>query len=316
MNQHKLKGKARWRKTWRTARKQWQLHVFMAFPVIWLLIFHFIPLYGIQIAFRDYRPLTGITGSTWVGLKWFKQFLSYYDFWRIFGNTVILSLYSLSTFPLPILFALVVHAMRSERYGKVVQTVSYIPHFISMSVMVGIIQMILSPVSGIYGNLFRLFGGVGYPVDFRASAAAFRHIYVWSGVWQSLGWSAIIYTAALSAVSQELHEAAQIDGASRFKRMWYVDIPAILPTIGIQFILRCTGIVSVGFEKAYLLQTTLNKPVSEVISTYVYSVGMASFRSFSYGAAVGLFNTAINLVLLFVANFSVKKATDGEIAFF
>ena len=316
MDQHKLKGKARWQRTWRVARRQWQLHVFMAIPVIWLLIFHFIPLYGIQIAFRDYRPLTGITGSPWVGLKWFKQFLSYYDFWRIFGNTAILSLYSLSTFPLPIIFALIIHAMRSERYGKLIQTVSYVPHFISMSVMVGIIQMILSPVSGIYGNLFRLFGGVGYPVDFRASAAAFRHIYVWSGVWQSLGWSAIIYSAALSAVSQELHEAAQIDGASRLKRMWHIDIPAIMPTIGIQFILRCTSIISVGFEKVYLLQTTLNKPVSEVISTYVYNVGMASFRSFSYGAAVGLFNTVINLTLLFIANFSVKKATDGEISFF
>ena len=297
-------------------KRDWQLHIFMMLPVIYLVIFDFIPMYGIQISFRDYRPLHGISGSEWVGLKWFAQFLSHHDFKEIFSNTVILSLYSLATFPLAIIFALVLHAMKSEKYTKVVQTVSYIPHFISISVMVGIINIILSPVSGIYGNVFRLLGGSGYPIDFRATAVAFRHLYVWSGVWQNLGWSSIIYIAALSSVSSELHEAAQIDGASRFKRMWYIDIPAIMPTIAIQFILRCTNIISVGFEKAYLLQTPLNKSVSEVISTYIYNVGMASFRSFSYGAATGLFNTAINLGLLFAVNYAVSKATDGEISLF
>lgn len=297
-------------------KRDWQLHIFMLFPVIYLVIFDFIPMYGLQIAFRDYRPLHGIVGSQWVGLKWFEQFLSNYKFWDIFSNTVILSLYSLCTFPLPIIFALVLHAMKAEKYKKVVQTVAYIPHFISTSVMVGIINMVLSPVSGIYGNIYRFMGGTGYPVDFRATAEAFRHLYVWSGTWQSLGWSSIIYVAALASVSQELHEAAQIDGASRLKRMWYIDIPAILPTIAIQFILRCTNIISVGFEKAYLLQSSLNTSVSEVISTYVYKVGMASFRSFSYGAAVGLFNTAINLSLLLSVNYGVRKATDGEISLF
>ncbi|MBR4767415.1 MAG: sugar ABC transporter permease [Lachnospiraceae bacterium] len=305
-----------WSKRWRIFGRQWQLHLLILIPMAYLGLFHFVPLYGIQIAFRDYRPLHGIIGSEWVGLKWFQQFLSNYQFGQIFMNTLILSLYSFTTFPLPILFALVLHAIKNERYTKIVQTVAYVPHFISTSVMVGMIMMLLSPVSGLYGNLYRLFGGVGYPVDFRASAAAFRHLHVWSGVWQSLGWSTIIYTAALSSVSQELHEAAQLDGASRLKRMWHVDIPAIMPTIAIQFILRCTGIISVGFEKAYLLQTSLNKSVSEVISTYVYSVGMASFRSFSYGAAVGLFNTVINLGLLLTANFIVRKATENEIALF
>ena len=227
-----------------------------------------------------------------------------------------MSLYTLATFPLAIIFALILHALKSEKYKKVVQTVSYIPHFISVSVMVGIIQMVLSPISGIYGNMYRLFGGVGYPVDFRSTAEAFRHLYVWSGVWQGLGWSSIIYIAALSSVSAELHEAAQIDGASRLKRMWHIDIPAIMPTIAIQFILRCTHIISVGFEKAYLLQSTLNLSVSEVISTYIYKVGMSSFRTFSYGAAVGLFNTAINLTLLLSVNYAVGKATDGEISLF
>lgn len=297
-------------------KRQWQLHLIILLPIAYLVIFSFIPMYGVQVAFRDYRPLTGITGSTWVGLKWFKQFLSNYQFGEIFKNTVMLSLYSMATFPLPILFALILHAMKSEKYKKVVETVSYVPHFISTSVMVGIIMMILSPVSGIYGNVFRALGGIGYPQDFRATAQAFRHMYVWSDVWQSLGWSTIIYTAALSSVSSELHEAAQIDGASRLKRMWHVDIPAILPTIAIQFILRCTAIISVGFEKVYLLQSALNTSVSEVISTYVYKVGMSSFRSFSYGAAVGLFNTVINLILLLTVNFTVRKATEDEISLF
>lgn len=305
-----------WNKFVRDFKRNWQLHAFMLLPVVYLIIFDFIPMYGVQIAFRDYRPLSGITGSTWVGLKWFKQFLSNHEFGQIFLNTVILSLYSLATFPLAIMFALILHAIKNEKYTKVVQTVSYIPHFISTSVMVGIINMVLSPVSGIYGNVYRLLGGFGYPVDFRATTEAFRHLYVWSGVWQGLGWSSIIYIAALSSVSPELHEAAQIDGASRLKRMWHIDIPAILPTIAIQFILRCTNIIAVGFEKAYLLQSPLNESVSEVISTYVYKEGMSSFRSFSYGAAVGLFNTTINLVLLLSVNFGVRRATEGEISLF
>lgn len=312
----KTNMQTKWKKIKKEFKRDWQLDLLMLLPVIYLILFDFIPMYGVQIAFRDYRPRHGITGSAWVGLKWFKQFLSNYEFAEIFSNTVILSLYSLTTFPLPIIFALILHAMKSEKYTKVVQTVSYIPHFISTSVMVGIIQMLLSPVSGIYGNLFRFFGGEGYPVDFRATAEAFRHIYVWSGIWQGLGWSTIIYIAALAAVSSELHEAAQIDGASRLKRMWYIDIPAIMPTIAIQFILRCTHIISVGFEKTFLLQTPLNTSVSEVISTYVYKVGMSSFRSFSYGAAVGLFNTSINLGLLLSVNYATRKVTDGEISLF
>lgn len=307
---------AKRKKKWKLFLRQWQLHLFMLLPMLYLFIFHFIPMYGVQIAFRDYRPLTGITQSVWVGFKWFEQFLTSYQFGEVFSNTIVLSLYSLATFPLPIIFALVLHAIKSERYTKVVQTVAYIPHFISISVLVGMITMLLSPVSGIYGNVFRALGGFGYPEDIRASEGAFRHIYVWSGVWQTLGWSSIIYMAALSSVSPELHEAAQIDGASRFKRIWHVDLPAIMPTIAIQFILRCTQIIAVGFEKAYLLQSPINTSVSEVISTYVYKVGMSSFRSFSYGAAVGLFNTVINLVLLLSVNYTVRKATDHEISLF
>jgi putative aldouronate transport system permease protein len=217
---------------------------------------------------------------------------------------------------LPIIFALVLNALRSEKYSKVVKTVSYMPHFISTVVMVGILNMLLSPTSGMYGNLYRLFGGSGYPTDIRYLSNTFRHLYIWSGVWQSLGWSSIIYVAALSGVSQELHEAAQIDGASRLKRIWHIDIPAIAPTIAIMLIMRCTSIISVGFEKVYLMQNALNLSVSEVISTYVFKVGLSSFRNYSYGAAVGLFNTAINLTLLVTVNSIVKKSTDGEISLY
>lgn len=297
-------------------KRDWQLHLIIALPLIYLVIFDFLPMYGIQIAFRDFRPKTGITGSEWVGLKWFKEFIGSVDFFEILKNTLALSLYRVACFPIPILFALILNALKNEKYKKVVQTVSYVPHFISTTVMVGIINMLFSPVSGIYGNVFRLFGGIGYPVDFRATSEAFRHLYIWSGEWQGLGWSAIIYMAALSSVSQELHEAAQIDGATRWKRIWYIDIPAIASTIAMKFIMEVGSILSVGFEKVYLMQSKLNLSVSEVISTYVYKKGMSSFRSYSYGAAVGLFNTVINLSLLLFVNAAVSKATDGEISMY
>lgn len=296
--------------------KSKQLYLMVLIPIIYTLIFFYGPMYGVQIAFRNYRPALGITGSEWVGLHWFKKFLSDYEFLEIFKNTLILSLYSLLTFPLPVIFALILNALRNEKYKKVVQTVSYIPHFISLTVMVGILNMVFSPVNGIYGNLFRLFGGTGYPVDFRATEGAFRHLYIWSGVWQGLGWDAIIYIAALSGVSKELHEAAEIDGASRLKRIWHIDIPTILPTVCIMFILRCANIISVGFEKVYLMQSNLNLNVSEVISTYVYKTGMSSFHNFSYGAAVGLFNTIINLIMVIIANVVTKKASHDEISLF
>lgn len=297
--------------------RDWQLYALIMIPTIYILIFYYGPMYGIQIAFRDFRPITGITGSEWVGLKWFKKFLSNPDFLKTFKNTVVLSLYSLLvSYPLPIIFALALNAVRGKKFKKVVQNISYMPHFISLTVAVAIVNMILSPTNGIYGNLYSLLGGVGYPTNFRSMAGAFRHIYVWSGVWQGLGWSAIIYLSALSSVSPELHEAARIDGASRFKRVIYVDFPAIAPTAAIMLIMGFGGIVGVGFEKAYLMQTSLNLEVSEVISTYVYKNGMNSFRNFSFGTAVSLFNTAINLTMLLIANKVSKRISENEISLF
>ena len=297
-------------------KKEWRLHLLVLVPTIHWLIFHYIPIYGIQISFRDYKPGLGILGSEWVGFRWYKMFLSDPKFLEVFLNTLKLSLYSFATFPFSIIMALFLNAMQKEKYRKTVQTISYMPHFISVTVFVGIIDMLLSPVSGIYGSVYKLFGGQGFPVDFKATAAAFSHIYIWSGVWQGLGWGTILYTAALSSVSQELHEAARIDGASRFKRILHIDLPAIMPTIAIQLIMRVSGLLGVGFEKVYLMQTPLNLSVSEVISTHIYKKGMNSFRNFSYGAAVGMFSTVINVTLMIIANQISRKISENEVSFF
>ena len=303
--------------TWKHFKRDWQLWAIIILPVIYYAIFEYGPMYGIQIAFRDYRPRAGITGSEWVGMKWFVKFLTSPKFGLILKNTVVLSLYSMVvSFPIPIVFALILNALENKKYKSFAQTVTYLPHFISMVVMISILQMIFSPVSGIYGNVYRLLGGEGYPADFRGLASSFRHLYVWSGIWQELGWSTIIYTSALSAVSQEHHEAAMIDGASRLKRIWHIDLPTIMPTIATLLILRFGSLIGVGFEKTFLLQSPLNVDVSEVISTYVVKVGLNSFRSFSYGTAVSLFNTAINLILMFIVNKISKKITEDEVSLF
>ncbi len=301
----------------REFKRDWQLYLLSLLPVIYVVIFNYGPMYGVQMAFRDYLPIHGITESEWIGLKWFAKFIGSVKFKEVFSNTVILSLYSMvATFPLPIIFALMLNALRSDKYKRAAQTISYLPHFISTTVVVAILNMVLSPINGIYGNFFRLLGGTGYPKDFRTTAEAFRHLYVWSGVWKGLGWDSIIYVAALSGVSHELHEAAQLDGATRLKRMIHVDLPSILPTVCILLIMRCGSLVSVGFDKAYQMQTTTNLKTSEVISTYVFKVGMGSFKDFSYGAAVGLFNSAINLTLLLVVNRITKKMTENEVSLF
>ena len=333
-----MKQKTRFQKFIKHFKKDWQLYLLALIPMVHLLVFTYGPMYGIQLSFRDFTLTGGTTNSEWVGLKWFEDFLTDPKFMRIFMNTIILSLYSLVTFPLPIIMALILNAMKLKRYKKVVQTVSYLPHFISTTVFIGIINMVLSPVYGIYGSGYRLvldiingavncintvFGSnIGFlnlsefPPDFKATAEAFRHLYVWSGVWQGLGWSTILYTSALSSVSPELHEAASIDGASRFKRIIHVDLPAIMPTVGIMFVMRVGHLVGVGFEKAYLLQSNINKSTSEVISTYVYRKGMDNFKNFSYGSAVGLFNTLINLALVLIANRISKRISEGEVSLF
>lgn len=304
-------------RTLRKALGQWQLHVLILLPVIYIAIFHYWPMYGAQIAFRNYRAKLGITGSEWVGLKWFRQFFNSYDFWEILSNTVTISMYQILVgFPIPVIFALMINAIPSERFKKVTQSIAYMPHFISVVVLVSIVNVIFNPVNGLYGTLYRSFGGEGYPYDFRGMANSFRHLYVWSGIWQNLGWDTIIYTAALASVSHDQHEAAMLDGASRWKRVIHVDLPAILPTIGIMLIMRCGRVMTIGFEKVYLMQSELNLSTSEIISTYVYKVGMGSGRQFSFGAAVGLFNSVVNCILLVTVNWISKRVSKKEVSLF
>ena len=295
-------------------RRRWQLFLFLLIPVIWVLIFNYAPMVGIQIAFRKYKIRDGIWGSRWVGLANLTKFFGSYQFQRVLVNTIRVSLYSLAAgFPLPIVLALCMNALTNQRYKKFIQTLTYIPHFISTVVMVGMLMQIFNSNTGLYGRLGWLFTGQR-PEDILSQASVFPHMYVWSGVWQGMGWSSIIYMAALSSVDASLHEAAEIDGASRFQRCIYIDFPCILPTATILLIMNAGNIMSVGFEKVFLMQNSLNLSTSEVISTYVYKVSLtASGSDFSYGTAIGLFNSVINLMLLVIVNFISKRLTENSL---
>lgn len=291
--------------------RNWQLYCFLILPIIYLILFAYIPMAGVQIAFKDYNFTDGIWGSPWVGLKNFQRFFNMHNFWQILGNTLQVSFYSLlASFPLPIILALLLNSFPSQRYKKIVQTISYMPHFISTVVIVGMVTQLFNPHMGVFGILYSAITGHTMP-DLIGSASAFPHLYVWSGIWQSMGWSSIIYIAALSNVDTGLHEAAEIDGATRLQRVWYIDLPCILPTATIMLILSAGGIMNVGFEKVYLMQNSLNIVASEVISTYVYKVGMTmGTGDFSFATAIGLFNSVINFAMLIFVNFISKKLSS------
>ncbi len=301
-----------------TFRRQWQLHLFLLAPVVYVLVFSYYPMLGLQIAFKNFEASKGIWGSGWVGVKHFRKFFESFYFGRVVGNTLKISLYTIITeFPLPIVFALVLNTMRRERLKKAVQTITYIPHFFSTVVLVGLVMQILSPVHGLYGSLSRWLSDVQYPPDIIGRPAAFIHIYVWSGVWQHLGWNSIIYLAALSGIDPQLHEAAQIDGATRLQRVLHVELPGILPTVAILLIMRAGSVMSVGFEKVYLMQNSLNLANSEIISTYVYKVGMkAGGSNFSYATAIGMFNSVINCVILVIVNQVTSALSSKETSLF
>ena len=307
-----VKQMSSWQQFLIRVRKNWQLHLLAFLPILYIIIFYYVPMYGLQIAFRDFKPRAGIWGSEWVGLKHFITFFKAYNFTQIISNTLLISLYNIFVgFPIPIILALMLHVSERKILKKVTQNVSYMPHFISTVVLVGIINQILNPVCGVVGTFYHMFGGIGVAPDIRASAGAFRHLFVWSGVWQQMGWSTIIYVAALSGVSSELHEAAELDGASRWKRVLNVDLPAILPTVSIMLILRFGSVMSVGYEKVYLMQNDLNLSTSEVISTYVYKTGLGKMQM-SYGTAIDLFNSIINTTMLLTVNTITRKLTSGE----
>lgn len=285
----------------RRLKKNWALYVLLLVPVAYILIFHYYPMFGAQIAFRNYSFKKGITGSPWVGFKYFKQFMTNYTFRRVITNTVLISLYSIATFPIPVLLALLVHYMPSKPLRRTVQMVSYAPHFISTVVMVGIIMQFFAARDGLINNLLT---AVGLPmVDFLGAPENFYGLYVWTGVWQTMGYNSIIYISSLSGIDPGLHEAAKIDGASLLKRIWHIDLPGILPIVITMFILRCGSVLSLGYEKVYLLQNTLNISASEVISTYVYKQGLtAAIPQYSYSTAVGLFVSLVNILMLTLVN--------------
>lgn len=286
-------------------RQRWQLYLMLLFPVIYILIFCYVPMGGVMIAFKDYSFRKGIWGSEWVGLKYFKQFFNNPDIIKIIKNTLVISFYQLLvSFPAPIILALALHIVGNDKFKKVMQTVTYAPYFISTVVLVGIILQCLHLNIGVVNTILN---GLGMErVDFMGKAAYLRHIYVWSGVWQGTGFSAIIYIAALGNVDQSLVEASLIDGANRFRRIRVVELPALKPIITIQLIMAVGGIMGIGFEKMFLMQNPLNLSVSEIISTYVYKRGLKDMQ-YSFATAVGLFNSVINFALLFSANLLSKK---------
>ena len=292
-------------------KDSWQLLVLFLPCLIYYIMFNYAPLWGISIAFMDYKPFKGLAGSNWVGLQHFQRFFGDPNSWRLIKNTFLLSFYDLLfAFPFTILFALIVNEIKKEKIKKGFQTITYLPHFISTVVIVGMLKNFLDPQDGMIMNLLAMFGFDR--VDMFSYAQYFRRLYVISGIWQGTGWGAIIYYAALSNIDQELYEAAGIDGANKLQQTMYITLPSIAPTIVTLLILRTGSLLSVGFEKAFLMSTSATLSVADVISTYTYRQGLAGGQ-FSYATAVGLFNSVINLFFLVISNYASRKFTDSSL---
>lgn len=290
--------------------KSWQLYVLLFPAIIYTFVFDYLPMYGVQIAFRDYSTRKGILNSAWVGLAHFRRFVNFPNFSLLLKNTLSISMYALLTFPCAIIFALMINELRNEKFRKIAQMISYFPFFLSTVVICSMISLMLNYKTGVINNLLSLVSG--NRIDFLTTPAFFNDIYVWSDVWQNLGWNSIIYVAVLSDVSQDLVEAARIDGAGRFQIIQNIYIPHMLPTIMVLLILNCGKILSVGFEKAYLLQNPLNLSASQLISTYVYEIGIKG-GEFSYSAAIGLFNNIANLLVFCIVAFLSKRVANKNI---
>lgn len=289
----------------------WQdryMHLLVLPALIYIIIFCYVPMYGIQVAFKNFAIRKGIWGSPWVGMKNFEAFFNSIYFWRLIRNTVFLSFGSvIFSFPVPIIFALMLNELNSRRLRNLIQTVSYYPHFVSVVIVVGIMRLLLSPETGIINNL--IVGMGGETIAFMESARWFRTLYFVSGIWQGFGWSSIIYLAALAGVAPELYEAAQIDGANRFQRVWHVSLPTIMPTIVILLIMALGGVLSVGKDKILLMYNPGIYDVADVISTYVHRKSIEGGQ-FAFGTAVDLFNNVVNFVLIVIVNYISKKVTE------
>ena len=292
-------------------KRDWQLLVLCALPVLYFVIFHYIPMYGVQIAFKDFKASEGIWGSAWVGFKHFKRFFASSQFWTLIKNTLGLSLLQiLLGFPIPILLAIMLNQVKNQKFRKFAQSILYFPHFISIVVLAGMLYILLSPRNGIVNTIIKMLGGEA--IFFLGEAKYFKLTFVISGIWQNAGWSAIIYIAALAGISPDLYEAAQMDGANKWQRIRHIDIPGIMPTIVMMLIMEIGKVMSLGFQKAYLLQNAQNLAASEIISTYIYKVGMLDAQ-YSYSAAINLFNNVINIILLVTFNKLAKKLTDNSL---
>lgn len=306
-----VKKTTRRQKTWRQMKKHWEFYLLIIPPMLYILIFKYLPIVGIQIAFRDFNPAEGLWGGKWVGLHYFTEFLNSPSFWHVLANTFEISVATLIVmFPAPLILALLLNEVRFGIFKKLSQTITFAPHFISVVVMAGMIILFLDPSTGILPKVLQLFGL--HPTNFLANAGNFKFVYALSEMWQHAGYSSILYLAALAGINPELYDAAKVDGASRIQKIIHVDIPGILPIITILLILSVGELTAVGFEKILLLQNPVNLPGSEVIATYVYKVGLVN-TNYSFATAIGLFNSVINFVLLFGVNWISRKISDNSL---
>jgi ABC-type polysaccharide transport system permease subunit len=297
------------------AQKNWELYIFILIPFAFIFVFNYLPMYGAQIAFKRFMVSRGILGSPWVGLDNFKKFFAYYRSWDIIWNTLSINVYGiLAGFPIPIIFALMLNYCYIKPFKKLTQMITYMPHFISVVVMCGMILQFLAPRSGIINMVRGLFGAEA--VNFMGFPEYFASIYVWTGIWQGMGWGSIIYIAALAGVNPEMHESATIDGASIFQRILHIDLPTILPVISIQLILSAGQLLNIGYEKVLLLQNSLNITRAEVIQTFVYKTGIAptsGVADVSYSSAIGLLLSATNFIVLLMVNYIAGKTSKTSL---
>src|SRR5690625_107604 len=288
----------------------WQVYALLLPALLYFFIFNYVPMYGVQIAFKDFIANLGFWNSPWIGFDHFERFFNSYYFWRLIKNTLLLSLYQTILFPLPIIFALALHELPQGKFKRWSQTLTYAPHFLSVVVVVGMIIAFLDPITGLVNHVIEFFGGSS--VDFLTDPKWFRHIFVWSGQWQNLGWGTIIYLAALAGVNPELIEAATVDGATRFQRIIHINIPTILPTIIVLFILNMGNFMAIGFEKVLLLQNNLNSETSDIIATFVYQTGILEGQ-YSFSTAIGLFESVINIIVLVSANYLARLVSENSL---
>lgn len=284
----------------RNIRRYWVLYALLVAPLVYLIVFCYVPMFGLQLAFREYDPLEGFFGGDWVGLANFTRFFQSYVFKSVVTNTLVLSFYYMAVnFFVPVLLAIAINEVANTRFKKAVQLITYAPYFISVIVLVAIMQQVFSPHIGLVNNVIKAMGHDA--VQFMGNPKYFRHLFVWSGIWQNMGYGSVVYIAALTAVDPQMYEAATVDGASRLKKIIYIDLPALAPTMVVMLIMSFGRLMSVGFEKVYLMQNQVNISVSETIQTYVYKVGLIN-SDFSFSTAVGMFNSVINLVLIVIVN--------------